>query len=263
MKLDTVDTQYGRTYLIRHLKYGALLMNRNLEKRLRRISPNPIDALFKLPEDWHAAVRGNWMYRVASLSYVDVPAGAVQGIVRNLGEFIEFGKWGNWVRVIQGATYISVNTSVGLLNHPKVGEFTLGLHLWWGNDGYTAFHVTYYAGVLKCVNGLIMGYRASVRLLHARSSEAVLARIREAVGGVFRINAEAFIDELLRTPVDYDQLTQVKKRLGYDFMRLWEYYRGIHGENMLAFYQALSWFATHSGERASKYAVKAMAVKGA
>ncbi len=261
------DDYTGLTYI--YLKgLGSILVNRRVMRKIRRMG-----GFEKIPDDYNAWVSingGRWLYRVASDDYVDVPAGLVMLEVRNAleGSVLDgFGKWSTGLKHIEGADYGEVVASLGEFNTSYLGKTIIGVRVTWGNDGYTAFTVTSFVGVLACINGLVQGMTERERIFHTHAVynnvNDVLRRIRNAVKntleelGNFHISTlEEF---LLKTPVNRDDLAKYLNYFGPEFARLWSLYSQRYGENALALAQALAWFTTHAGETKANKATSILA----
>lgn len=246
VRVEEAHTMYGLRVVFR-TRRGVLYLNKNVERRVRKMG-----GLEKIPEDWIVAHDGEWVYRIASPNYVDVPPSVVEGLVREAGVPISLGKWGNRVYRWEGATYGEYTIYYSKDSSPRVGSFVAGLRITFGNDGYTAFRVTRFIGVLECENGLIMGVEDVERLLHAKHPETVITRLRRVIEGFVRpFGEDAF--RRLEGAVNVEVLEEAFRRIG-DFHRLWGLYRQRFGETNLALAQALSWYTTHGGRVKAKAA---------
>lgn len=250
--LEVVGTWYGKRIGFR-TRDGLLMLNKNVEKRLRKMGV--LNHEFKpwlIPKDWIVTYDGEWIYRIASPLYVDVPPGTIEGLLREVGFPISLGKWGNKVVKWEGATYGEYTISYSRDSSPRVGDYVAGLRITFGNDGYTAFRVTRFIGVLECENGLIVGSEDVSKLLHARHPEAVIGRLRRVLKAyAVPFTANAF-EELVK-PVDVRLLEEAFRKID-DFGRLWDEYRARFGETNLALAQALSWYVTHAGKSKARKA---------
>ncbi len=237
---------------------GLLLVNKNVERRVSKMG-----GFGKIPSDWIVAYDNEWVYRIASPTYVDVPPSVVEGILMEYGKPMVLGNWGTWVRRSEGATYANFTVSFNRSNSARVGDFVNGLRITFGNDGYTAFKVTRFLGILACENGLVTGVNDVERLLHAKHFNTVIERIRRTLR---LFTAEPFSEEKLttleRTPVDRRLLEKAFSKID-DFGRLWNLYSQRHGESQLALAQALSWFTTHGGKTKAKAAERLLLQVGA
>lgn len=251
--LEVVGTWYGKRIGFR-TRDGLLMLNKNVEKRLKKMGV--LNHEFKpwlIPRDWIVAYDGEWVYRIASPLYVDVPPNVVGELLRESGLPISLGKWGNKVARIEGATYGEYTISYSRDNSPRVGDFITGLRVTFGNDGYTAFRVTRFIGILECENGLIVGSEDVTKLLHARSLEAVIERLRRVFKAYTMVPLTQDALEALNKPVDVKLLEEAFRKID-DFMVLWDGYRSRFGETNLALAQALSWYVTHAGKTKAKKA---------
>jgi len=255
------DEHLGRYYLrVRGL--GSVYVNRNVVKRFKGI-----EGVLKAPDNWLASIRMNgeaWLYRVASPTYVEVPAEEVVRVVREvLPNVVKFGGWeGERIWVEEGATYGSITGLLGRDSHPRVGDFVYITRITWGNDGYTAFRITRVLGILKCTNGLVLGFNVFKRIFHARLNmplrekiNDVLNRIKNTITSI-RIDPNT-LDVLSKTPVSPETIERLAKRFP-DFMRLYNEYKPQYGDTMMTVLQALGWIATHGSQRNSERAVSTM-----
>ncbi len=262
------DVWLGRHYLIID-GLGRVYINRNVARRF-----DGIEGVLKAPRHYIAAINEwggrNWLFRLASPDYVDVRPELVLNAVRDAvnGALTEFGRWRSEVAVREGATYASYVFSLGEFNEAYVGRAVLGVRVSFGNDGFTAFRVVGFLGVLACTNGLVVGHRAYGRVFHTHAVlssdpvKRVLERVRDAVRRSLSTldpsRIEEQLDEWARQPVDREVLMRYGRAFGSEFVRLWQIYSQRHGETVLALLQALSWFATHAGETKSARAERAM-----
>jgi hypothetical protein len=250
-------------WVLRIRGLGSVYVNRNVVKRFRNI-----DGVLHAPDNWLASIRVNgnaWLFRVASPTYVEVPAEEVVRVIRGvLPDVVKFGGWdGESVWVEEGATYGEVTGVLGRSSHPQVGDFVYLLRVRWGNDGYTAFRITRVLGILKCTNGLIMGINEFRRVFHAKLNmplrekiNDILNRIKNTITSI-RIDDTHILDKLSRTPVAPEVVERLSKRFP-DFPRLYAEYKPQYGDTMMTVFQALGWIATHGSQRNSERAVSAM-----
>ena len=251
--IGRADTRYGRRVLFR-TRWGAFYLNKNVERRLRKM--NVLNGEFKpwlIPKDWLVTYDGEWIYRIASPLYVDVPPSIIEGLLKEVGLPISLGKWGNRVVKSEGATYGEFTISYTRASSPRVGDYVAGLRIVFGNDGYTAFRVFRFFGILKCENGLIMGVEDVTKLLHARHPETVVERLKRVFKAYTMIPPTQDAFEELAKPVDVRLLEEAFRKID-DFGRLWSEYRAEYGETNLALAQALSWYVTHGGKTKAKKA---------
>ena len=251
--IGRVDTMYGPRLLFR-TRWGAFYLNKNVERRLKKMGV--LNGGFKpeyIPGGWIVAHDGEWVYRIASPLYVDVHPNVIGELLREVGLPISLGKWGNRVVRSEGATYGEYTIYYTKDSSPKVGDFVAGLRLTFGNDGYTAFKIYRFYGILKCENGLIMGVEDVTRLLHARRFETVIERLKRVFKAytITPLTQDAF--EALNKPVDAKLLEEAFRKID-DFYRLWGIYRNEYGETNLALAQALSWYVTHGGKTKARKA---------
>jgi hypothetical protein len=257
------DEHLGRWFL-RIGGLGNVYVNRNVVRRF-----GGIDGVLHAPDSWVASIRLNgeaWLYRIASPGYVEVPAEEVVRVVRGvLPNVANFGRWeGERIWVEEGAVYGSITGIWGSGSHPQVGDFVSLVRVFWGNDGYTAFRVFKAIGILKCENGLVVGFNAFRRIFHARLNmplrekiNDVLNRIKNAITSI-RIGNTHILDELSRTPVNPEAIENLAKRFP-DFPRLYNEYRSQYGDTMMTVLQALGYIATHGSNRNADRAVSSMA----
>ena len=236
--IERVNTQYGYRIAFK-TSQGLLYLNKNVERRVKKMglfkdsfNPNAI------PDDWLVAINGNWVYRIASPTYVDIPYTVVWDVLKDYGMMMSIGKWeASQVDNFEGATYASFTINYSRSSHPQVGDFVNGLRVSFGNDGYTAFKITRFIGILACENGLVRGINDVTRLLHAKSFDAVIERLRR----VFRMYTTIPLNdefEELNKPVNTKLLEEAFKRID-DFGRLWSIYSQRYGNINLALAQAL------------------------
>ncbi len=256
------DEHLGRWFL-RIGGLGNVYVNRNVVRRF-----GGIEGVLKAPDNWLASIRLNgeaWLYRVASPGYVEVPAELVLNAVKSvLPGVTAFGKWeGERIWVEEGAVYGSITGFLGRGEHPQVGDFVSLVRVFWGNDGYTAFRVFKSIGILKCENGLVVGFNAFKRIFHARLNmplrekiNDVLNRIKNAITSI-RIDPN-ILDALAKTPVSPEAIERLSKRFP-DFPRLYAEYRAQYGDTLLTILQALGYIATHGSARNSERAISNMA----
>jgi len=249
-------------WVLRIRGLGSVYVNRNVVKRFRNI-----DGVLHAPDNWIASIRMNgeaWLYRVASPGYVEVPAEDVVRAIREvLPNIIKFGRWESYrVWTEEGATYGSITGLLGRDSHPQVGDFVYLVRVSWGNDGFTAFRVFKSIGILKCENGLVVGFNAFRRIFHARLNmplrekiNDVLNRIKNAITSI-RIDPNT-LDALAKTPVSPETIENLAKRFP-DFPRLYNEYKPQYGDTMMTVLQALGWVATHGSNRNADRAVSSM-----
>jgi hypothetical protein len=251
-------------WVLRIRGLGSVYVNRNVVKRFRNI-----DGVLHAPDNWLASIRVNgnaWLFRVASPTYVEVPAEEVVRVIRGvLPDVVKFGGWeGEVVWTEEGATYGEVTGVLGRSSHPQVGDFLFLARVFWGNDGYTAFRITRVLGILKCTNGVVMGIHEFRRVFHARLNMPIEAKIRDILNRIkntitsIRINDTHILDELSKTPVSPETIEKLSKRFS-DFPRLYGEYRAQYGDTLLAVIQSLGYIATHGSARNSERAVSSMA----
>jgi hypothetical protein len=256
--------EYSGRYYLRVRGLGRVYINGNVLKRFKRV-----DGIINAPSNWVAVVREwrgeYWLGRVASPSYVDVPAQRVLDALRDVvGVLTSFGRWESKVWVEEGAEYGSVTGIVGKGSLPSIGDFIGLVRVVWGSDGYTAFKVYTAVGILQCMNGLVLGFSAFRRIFHSRLSPGasieekvneVLTRIKHAVIGA-RVDPGK-IEELARTQAPVNLVEELGRRFD-DFERLYSEYRAQYGDTILAVFQALGFIATHGSLRRSNRAVNTM-----
>ena len=254
------DEHLGRYYL-RIGGLGNVYVNRNVVRRFKSI-----DGVLHAPDNWIASIRMNgeaWLFRVSSPQYVDVPAEEVVNAVKSvLPGVTKFGRWeGERIMVEEGAVYGEITGLLGSGSHPQVGDFVYIIRITWGNDGYTAFRVFKTIGVLKCTNGLIIGFDAFKRIFHSRLNGPLPDKVRDVLGRIknvitsINVNSNA-LDSLSGT-VNAETIEKLAKRFP-DFPKLYAEYRSQYGDTMMAVFQALGYIATHGSSRNSERAVSAM-----
>jgi len=255
------DEYLGR-WMLRIGGLGNVYVNRNVVRRF-----GGIEGILKAPDNWLASVRLNgeaWLYRVASPTYVEVPTEDVVKAIREvLPNAANFGRWdGERIWVEEGAVYGSITGLLGRSSHPRVGDFVYLVRVTWGNDGFTAFRIFKAIGILKCTNGLVVGFNAFKRIFHAKLNAPlhekindVLRRIKDAITSVNMNNS--VIEALSRTSIEPRVIEDLSRKFP-DFMRLYNEYKPQYGDTMMAVFQALGWIATHGSSRNSEKAVSTM-----
>jgi hypothetical protein len=218
------------------------------------------------PDNWLASIRVNgnaWLFRVASPTYVEVPAEEVVRVVREvLPNVANFGRWdGERVWVEEGAVYGSITGIWGSGSHPRVGDFVYITRITWGNDGFTAFRITRALGILQCLNGLVIGEEFISRVFHARLNKPLSDKIRDVLNRIKSIiTGSRFSNydvERLMKPIEPKVIEDLSRRFS-DFMRLYAEYRSQYGDTLMAVLQSLGYIATHGSQRNSERAVSAM-----
>jgi len=254
--------EYTGNWVLRVRGFGEVLVNRNVVRRFKGI-----DGVLHAPDNWLASIRMNgeaWLFRIASPSYVDIPGSVVlqeiKGMLPGVGRF---GKWeAERLWIVEGAEYGEVTGVLGRDNHPRIGDFVYLIRVMWGNDGYSAFRVFKAIGIIKCTNGLVVGFNAFKRIFHAKLNAPlhekindILRRIKDAITSVNMNNS--VIEALSRTPIEAKVVEDLAKKFP-DFMKMYAEYRREYGDTMMAVYQVLGWIATHGSSRNSEKAVSTM-----
>jgi len=254
--------EYAGNWVLRVRGLGDVFVNRNVVRRFKGI-----EGVLKAPDNWLASIRLNgeaWLYRVASPAYVEVPAEDVANTVKSvLPGVTKFGKWeGERTMVEEGATYGEVTGVLGSGSHPQIGDFVYLIRISWGNDGFTAFRVFKAIGILRCTNGLVVGFNAFKRIFHAKLNMPIEAKIRDIMNRIKNTITSIHIDPnildaLAKTPVSPEAIERLSKRFP-DFPRLFNEYRAQYGDTLLTILQALGYIATHGSQRNSERAVSTM-----
>jgi len=253
--------EYTGRWVLRIRGIGEVLVNGNVVRRFK-----DIDGVLHAPDNWIASIRTNgeaWLFRVASPAYVEVPAEDVVNTVKSvLPGVTKFGRWeGERIMVEEGAVYGEITGMLGRSSHPQVGDFLYIIRITWGNDGYTAFRIFKTIGVLKCTNGLIVGFDAFKRIFHSRLNGPLPDKVRDVLGRIknvitsISINSNA-LDSLSGT-VNAETIEKLAKRFP-DFTKLYNEYKSQYGDTMMAVFQALGYIATHGSQRNSERAISAM-----
>jgi len=255
--------EYTGRWVLRISGFGNVLINHNVTRRFGGIS-----GALNAPDNWIASIsewNGEyWLFRIASPEYVDIPAGAVINTIREILPGITgFGRWeAERVWRYEGAEYGELTGFLGRGEHPQVGDIVYLIRISWGNDGFTAFRVFKAIGILRCENGLVVGFNAFKRIFHAKLNMPIEAKIRDIMNRIKNTITSIHIDPnildaLAKTPVSPEAIERLSKRFP-DFPRLFNEYRAQYGDTLLTILQALGYIATHGSQRNSERAVSTM-----
>jgi hypothetical protein len=251
---------------------GFVYVNSRVVKRY-----GGIDGVLNAPNRYIASFRRynngmTWLYRVASQGYVDIPPQKVVdtlvGFLRGVKvELDNFGKWGNRIRLWDGAVYGELTARLGWTKVLENAEILLRVE--WGDDGFHAFR-TYLAIADKNTgSAMVLGYRATKRVFHSRLTENttyrekvvdVMERITQFVKNTIAIapKVEQRFALLKNIPVRDEEVDEIARRFNTRFMKLWLTYSQKYGKNMFALFEVLGWFAAHGTPSRREEALREM-----
>jgi hypothetical protein len=261
-----------RRWVLRMDEIGSVYLNARVVKRYGGIS-GVLDA----PNDYIASFRKYnngmvWLYRVASQGYVDIPPQKVVdtlvGFLRGVKvELDNFGKWGNRLKLWDGAVYGELTARLGWTKVLENAEILLRVE--WGDDGFHAFRTYLAIADKNTQSAMVLGYRSTKRVFHSRLTENttyrekvvdVMERITQFVKSTIAIapKVEQRFTLMKNIPVRDEEVDEIAKHFNTRFMKLWFTYSQKYGKNMFALFEVLGWYAAHGTPSRRENALREM-----